>query len=74
MTTDKEFVLQWIDAHNKEQGVTIVAKKNKLTNQNASARASYLRKRGVNLPHLKRSTEVRYSVEELNRIINIKIK
>lgn len=70
MTSTRDFVIAWVDAHNKQAGVAPVAKKFGITPTVASARASYLRKQGVNLPALARAKEDYESVEALNKIIN----
>jgi hypothetical protein len=70
MTDARDFVIAWVDAHNKKTGVVSVAEKFEITPVVASARASYLRKRGVNLPALSRPAVDSSSVEALNKIIH----
>lgn len=69
----REFVLAWIEAVKKKQGVEAVATKCDITITRASARANYLRKKGVRLPAMPRTRRLGASVEELNQLIESRI-
>lgn len=69
----REFVLAWLDARNKGSGVQGVADKCNLTVSRASAKANYLRKRGVKLPHMLRAKSTAMSIDALNQLIESKI-
>lgn len=68
----REFVLAWIDAHNRKRGVAAVAEKLGLTHEQAQSKANQLRSKGVKLPKMSR-TNVGFSVDDLNRIIEAKV-
>lgn len=65
----KTFVLAWVEAYNKSLGVRGVATKLNIPVKQASAKANYLRKQGVELPHMPRSRSDDYTVDELNQLI-----
>lgn len=69
----KSFVLAWVEAYNKKQGVQAVANKLEVSVSNASAKANYLRRQGVNLPAMPRKRSYGYSVEELNELIATRV-
>ena len=68
----KRFVVTWVEACNSKGGVQMVARKLNITVPTASAKANYLRKLGVNLPHMPRTRQEDYSVEDLNALIDAK--
>lgn len=69
---DLKFVNEWVDAVNKGAGVQHVATKLDITVDSASAKANYLRKRGVELPHMQRTKNL-YTVDALNNAIARKL-
>lgn len=69
----KTFVLAWLEAYNKKQGVKTVAEKLSVSVPTASAKANYLRKQGVNLPAMPRVRNYGYSVQELNDLIATRV-
>ena len=68
----KTFVTTWVDAFNKKAGVPSVAEKLNISVVSASARANYLRKRGVNIPRMPRARRTNVT-ESLNALIEAKI-
>lgn len=69
----KNFVLAWLEAYSKKQGVPAVAAKLDITVSTASAKANYLRKQGVNLPSMPRTRSYGHTVAELNELITAKL-
>lgn len=65
MISDKRFVKAWMTS----QTLGEVASKLGMGKQNASAKATTLRRRGVALPTKNPSTELHSSVEELNALV-----
>lgn len=67
----KDFVVTWVEAHNKKGGVAMVARKLNISTSEASAKANYLRRIGVNLPKMVRA-KANYTVDDLNALIEAK--
>lgn len=65
----KDFVIAWMDSYKKGAGVKTVAEKCNLTITTASAKANYMRKRGVKLPAMKRVRASGLDVDALNQLI-----
>lgn len=70
--TNKDFVVAWVEAYNKGNGVEGVASKLSLEKASVSAKANYLRKQGVELPAMPRG-RTGYSVSDLNQIITSRV-
>lgn len=71
--SNRQFVSEWVNAVNKGAGIAGVADKLNITTKAVSIKANGLKKRGVELPRM-RKTDNDYSVEELNRIIALKLQ
>jgi hypothetical protein len=65
----KGFVIAWMESHKKGLGVKSVAEKCGLTIATASAKANYMRKRGVKLPAMRRAKATGLDVTALNELI-----
>lgn len=71
MSSNKSFVLAWVEAYNKGKGAAFIAEKLQLDTKAVSAKAYALRQKGVKLPALRR-TFVELNVDELNSLISQK--
>lgn len=70
----KAFVIAWVDAVNKKQGVPAVAQRMDIPVEKASAKANYLRKKGVHLPAMPRTRSADNTIEQLNQLIESKVE
>jgi hypothetical protein len=70
----KAFVNAWVEAYNKKQGVPSVAQRMDISIEKASAKANYLRKKGVHLPPMPRTRAVDNTIEQLNQLIDAKVE
>lgn len=66
--SNKQFVVAWVEAYTKGQGIAGVARRVNLDSTQVSAKANNLRKNGVNLPAMPRG-RAGYSIDDLNQII-----
>lgn len=73
MIAHKDFVVAWVDSFKKGTGVPAVAKKLDITIAAALAKAGALRKQGVKLPNMPKTRQEYASVEDLNRLIDLKL-
>lgn len=70
--SNRQFVSEWVGAVNKGTGIAGVAEKLDITTKAVSMKANGLKKRGVELPRM-RKVDNDYSVDELNKIIQAKL-